>query len=362
MIIGIPKEIKNDENRVGIVPSGVRTLVSYGHEVLIEKNAGVGSWILDEAYEREGAKILDSKEAIYKNAEMIMKVKEPLPEEFNLLQKDQILYTYLHLAACSELTKILIKRGVTAIGYETIELADGSLPLLRPMSEVAGKMAVQIGAIHLQKDRGGKGILLGGIPGVMRGTVTIIGGGIVGINAAKMAIGLGGQVRILDINPIRLGYLDDIFGNKIITLMSNPINIEESIRAADLVIGGLLITGAKAPKVVSKKMVSNMSPGSVIVDVSIDQGGCCETSRPTTHSNPTYEVDGVIHYCVTNIPGVVSKTSTYGLTNVTLPYALKIAQLGFNNAIAEDQALAKGVNVYDGKIIHKGVAAAFEKK
>ncbi len=362
MIIGIPKEIKGDENRVGIVPSGVRTLVSYGHEVLIEKNAGVGSWILDEAYEREGAKILDSKEAVYKNAEMIMKVKEPLPEEFNLLQKDQILYTYLHLAACPELTKVLIKRGVTAIGYETIELADGSLPLLRPMSEVAGKMAVQIGAIHLQKDRGGKGILLGGIPGVMRGTVTIIGGGIVGINAAKMAIGLGGQVRILDINPIRLGYLDDIFASKIITLMSNPINIEESVKVADLVIGGLLITGAKAPKVVTKKMVSNMSPGSVVVDVSIDQGGCCETSRPTTHSNPTYEVDGVIHYCVTNIPGVVSKTSTYGLTNVTLPYALKIAQLGFNNAIAEDHALAKGVNVCDGKIIHKGVAAAFEKQ
>lgn len=362
MIIGTPKEIKDKESRVGMVPSGVRDLVAAGHEVLIQKGAGLGSFIVDEDFKKEGAKIIDTMEEVYKNAEMIVKVKEPIEPEFSLMREGQIIYTYFHLAACPDLGDALIKTKATAVAYETIQLEDGSLPLLRPMSEVAGKMSVQIGAIYLQKDHGGKGVLLGGIPGVKRGKVVIVGGGIVGLNAAKMAVGLGADVIILDINMERLGYLDDIFGSTIVTINSTPLNIENIVKEADLVIGGVLIAGAKAPKLVTREMISNMQTGSVIVDVAIDQGGCFETSKPTTHTDPIYEVDGVIHYCVTNIPGIVSKTSTYGLTNSTIPYALKIANMGFLPAIKSDPALYKGVNSYDGYISYEAVAEALGKE
>lgn len=356
MIIGVPKEIKISENRVGLTEAGVRQYVTEGHTVIVEKDAGVGSGITNEQYEKAGAKIIDTKKEVYAKADMIQKVKEPLPDEYELMRENQILYTYLHLAAEAKLTKVLCERKVKAIAYETIQLDNGSLPLLTPMSEVAGRMATQIGAFYLQKNHGGKGILMGGVTGVKPAKVTIIGGGVVGTNAAKMAVGLGASVTILDVNTARLEYLDDIFQGRCMTLFSNAKNIEDSVRESDLVIGGVLITGHKAPTLVSKEMVSSMTKGSVVVDVAVDQGGCIETCRPTSHTNPTYEVDGVIHYCVPNMPGVVPRTSTYALTNVTLKYGSMIAAMGVEDAVAKSPALMKGLNVYGGHVVYEPVA------
>ena len=331
MIIGVPKEIKNKENRVGMVVAGVRALSQAGHKVLIQKNAGVGAGISDEDYRKAGASVIDSAKDIYEKSEMIVKVKEPLPEEFPLLREGQILYTYLHLAADERLTKALMDRKIVGIAYETIQLADGSLPLLTPMSAVAGRMSTQIGASLLQHDHGGKGLLLGGISGVDRANVVILGGGVVGINAAKMAIGLGARVTVLDVNMTRLEYLDDIFGNEITTLYSNSEQVEKAVHTADLVIGAVLVPGAKAPKLVNRDMVSRMQPGGVIIDVAVDQGGSVETCRPTSHEHPTYAIDGIIHYAVPNMPGAVPRTSTFALTNVTLKYGLTIANLGWKD-------------------------------
>lgn len=358
MLIGIPKEIKNRENRVAVVPGGVEVLVAAGHKVIIEKGAGLGAGIPDARYEAAGATIINTAKQVWDDAEMIMKVKEPIPEEYSKMRSGQILYTYLHLAAVPDLAKALLDRKVTAIAYETIELANGSLPLLTPMSEVAGRMAVQVGAQCLQKHNGGKGVLLGGVPGVKRGRVAIIGGGVVGINSAKMAIGLGAQVTMLDVNPARLAYLDDIFGNNIQTLMSNPENIATAVSEADLLVGAVLITGAKAPCLVNREMVRTMEPDSVIVDVAIDQGGCVETIRPTTHDDPVFNDEGVLHYGVTNIPGDVPKTSTYALTNVTIKYALDLANKGLARALDESEPLRKGLNSFNGKLTHKAVADA----
>ena len=356
MIIGVPKEIKISENRVGLTEAGVRQLVKEGHVVLVQKDAGIGSRIPNEAYLQAGAKLIDTAKELYAKADMIMKVKEPLPDEYELLRENQILYTYLHLAAEPKLTKVLCDRKVKSVAYETIQLADGSLPLLTPMSEVAGRMATQIGAFYLQKDHGGKGILLGGVTGVKPGKVTIVGGGVVGINAAKMAVGLGADVTILDVNTARLEYLDDIFGGRLTTLFSNALNVEEAVIESDLIVGAVLVTGAKAPQLVTKDMISRMQPGSVVVDVAVDQGGCIETCRPTSHTTPTYEVNGVIHYCVPNMPGVVARTSTYALTNVTFKYASMLAAMGVEDAVAKDPALAKGLNVYNGYVCYEPVA------
>lgn len=356
MIIGVPKEIKISENRVGMTEAGVKQLVKEGHTVYVEKDAGLGSGITNQQYELAGAKILDTKAEVYAIADMIVKVKEPLPDEYNLMKENQILYTYLHLAAEPKLTKVLCERKVKAIAYETIQKPDGTLPLLTPMSEVAGRMATQIGAYYLQRDHGGKGILLGGVTGVRPGKVAIIGGGVVGTNAAKMAVGLGANVTILDVSTSRLEYLDDIFGGRVNTLFSNVQNIEQSVAESDLLIGAVLITGHKAPTLVSKAMIGTMSKGSVVVDVAVDQGGCIETCRPTSHQNPTYEVDGVIHYCVPNMPGVVSRTSTYALTNVTLKYASMLAAMGVEDAIQKDKSLFMGLNVYGGFVCYEPVA------
>jgi alanine dehydrogenase len=356
MMIGVPKEIKTSENRVGLVESGVKALVREGHKVIVEKDAGLGSGITNEAYERAGAQIIDTKKDVYAKADMIIKVKEPLPEEYPMLREDQILYTYLHLAPEPVLTKALLDRKVKGVAYETIQLDDGSLPLLVPMSEVAGRMATQVGASYLQKDRGGKGVLLGGVPGVERGRVTILGGGVAGINAAKMAVGLGAQVTMLDVNHKRLEYLDDIFAGKIQTLFSNITNIEKVVPKTDLLIGAVLLPGAKAPHLVTREMIRQMEKGSVIVDIAVDQGGCIETCRPTSHKEPTFVEEGVIHYCVPNMPGVFSRTSTYALTNVTLKYALMLANLGVEEACARDKALYKGVNVYRGDCTYAEVA------
>jgi alanine dehydrogenase len=356
LIIGIPKEIKDNEYRVGIIPSGVKELVSLGHRVLVEQKAGTGSGISDQEFEAAGAVIIASKTDLFEQAHLILKVKEPLPVEYALLREGQILFTFLHLAAAPELTKALLARKIIGIAYETIQLADGSLPLLAPMSEIAGRMSIQIGAACLQKDQGGCGILLGGVPGVDRGLVTIIGGGISGLNAAKMAVGLGARVIILDINLERLRYLDDVFGSRVVTLMSNSQDIEQSVISSDLVIGAVLVPGRKTPKLVTRQMVSQMKEGSVIVDVAVDQGGCTESCHSTTHSQPTYIVDGVIHYCVANIPGIVARTSTFALANVTLPYVVKIAKHGVERAIEKDPALARGVNVYAGKLVCPEVA------
>ncbi len=356
MIIGVPKEIKISENRVGMTEAGVKQLVHEGHQVYVQKDAGLGSRISNESYLEAGAKILDTAKEIYGKAEMIVKVKEPLADEYELLKENLILYTYLHLAAEPKLTKVLCDRKVKAIAYETIQKEDGSLPLLTPMSEVAGRMATQVGAFYLQKDHGGKGILLGGVTGVKRGKVTIIGGGVVGINAAKMAVGLGADVTILDVNMARLEYLDDVFQGRLHTLFSNSQNIELSVKDSDLVVGGVLVTGHKAPVLVTKLMIEQMSPGSVVVDVAVDQGGCIETCKPTSHTHPTYEVNGVIHYCVPNMPGVVARTSTYALTNATFKYASMLAQMGVEDAITRDKALYKGLNVYKGFVSYEPVA------
>ena len=356
MRIGIPKEIKNNENRVAITPAGVMALANAGHEVFIEMNAGLGSSFTNESYQEAGAIMVEDAASVWESTEMIMKVKEPIPSEYKYFRKDLILFTYLHLAAEPDLAKALKDNGVLAIAYETVSV-NRTLPLLTPMSEVAGRMASQIGAQFLEKNNGGKGILLSGVPGVKRGKVAVIGGGMVGTNAAKIAIGLGADVTILDLSPDRLRQLDDIFGNQLTTLISNPFNVAEAVKEADLVIGAVLIPGAKAPKLVTEEMVKSMSPGSVIVDVAIDQGGIFETvDHITTHDNPTYVKHGVLHYAVANMPGAVPQTSTIALTNVTVPYALQIANKGAVKAILENEALAKGVNVANGEITFEAVA------
>jgi len=356
MIIGVPKEIKISESRVGLTEAGVRQLVAEGHKVFVQENAGFGCQVTDQDYEKAGAEILPAAKDIYSKSEMIIKVKEPLADEYDLMQENQILYTYLHLAAEPKLTKVLCERKVKAIAYETIEAPDGTLPLLTPMSEVAGRMATQVGAFYLQKDKGGKGILLGGVTGVHKAKVSVIGGGVVGVNAAKMAVGLGADVTILDVNRARLEYLDHIFDGKIKTLYSNSQNIEEQVAMSDLLVGAVLLAGQKAPTLVSKKMIRSMGEGSVVVDVAVDQGGCIETCKPTSHKEPTFEIDGVIHYCVPNMPGVVAKTSTYALTNATFKYGSIIAAMGVEDAISKFPGLYKGLNVYDGYVAYEPVA------
>ncbi len=360
MIIGCPKEIKTREYRVGLVPGGVAALVARGHQVLIEKGAGLGSGLPDSLYEAAGAKILEKAADVWARAEMIVKVKEPIPGEYPLLRDGQTLYTYLHLAADKPLSKALVERKVSAVAYETIQTDDGQLPLLRPMSEVAGRMAVQVGAVQLEKEHGGKGILLSGVPGVRRGKVVILGGGVVGTNSAKLASGMGADTVVLDVNNNRLAYLDDIFGSRITPVYSDPAQIAKYVREADLVIGGVLIPGAKAPRLVSEKLISEMQEGSVVVDVAVDQGGCIETCHPTTHDNPTYTVHGVVHYCVANMPGAVAQTSTFALTNATIRYALALADLGVVEAAKRDRALALGVNSFNGHCTYKAVAEAHE--
>lgn len=356
MIVGVPKEIKNKENRVGMVIAGVRALTTAGHKVLVQTGAGLGAGISDDEYKKGGAIITGTAKEVFEKSDMIVKVKEPLPEEYPLLREDQILYTYLHLAADERLTKALMERRIVGIAYETIQTPDGSLPLLAPMSAVAGRMATQIGATYLQHDHGGKGLLLGGVTGVDRARVVVLGGGVVGVNAAKMAAGLGAHVSILDVNIHRLDYLSDIFGNDVTTLYSNNEQIEKAVSNADLVIGAVLVPGAKAPKLVNREMVSKMQPGGVIVDVAVDQGGSVETCRPTSHEHPTYTVDGIVHYAVPNMPGAVPRTSTYALTNMTLKYMLMLANLGWKEAVTRDEALRKGVNVLHGKVAYKQVA------
>ncbi len=357
MIIGVPKEIKTREYRVGLTPAGVASLTGDGHKVLIETGAGIGSGLDDEAYVAAGARMVDQAE-VWAKTDMVVKVKEPIQPEFELMRENQILFTYLHLAAAQELGAELIKRKVAGVAYETIEVDGGQLPLLTPMSAVAGRMAVQAGASILEKERGGKGILLGGVPGVRRGRVAIIGAGIVGSNAARVAIGLGAQVVVLDINPQTLAYLDDVYEGRINTMYSDPISIRETCENADLVIGAVLMAGARAPRLVTEEMVKKMQPGSVIVDVAIDQGGCVETIRPTTHEKPTYVVHDVIHYAVTNMPGAVPRTSTFALTNATTPYIRALARKGLEQAAKDDPAIAKGINTYRGAVTHPAVAEA----
>ncbi len=356
MKIGIPREIKNNENRVAMTPAGVVTLTNAGHEVYIEFGAGLGSSFTDADYVAAGAHIVETAKEAWAQ-EMIMKVKEPVASEYDYFYEGQILFTYLHLAPELELTQALLNKKVVGIAYETVQLANGSLPLLTPMSEVAGKMATQIGAQFLEKNHEGKGILLGGVSGVPRGKVTVIGGGIAGTNAAKIAVGMGADVTVIDLSPERLRQLEDLFGRDIQTLMSNPYNIAESVKSSDLVVGAVLIPGAKAPKLVSEEMIQSMQPGSVVVDIAIDQGGIFETSdRVTTHDNPTYVKHGVVHYAVANMPGAVPRTSTIALTNNTIPYALQIANKGYRQACVENTALKLGVNTIDGHLVYKAVA------
>jgi alanine dehydrogenase len=356
MRIGVPTEIKDNEYRVGMTPSGVRDLSSDGHTVNVQKGAGDGSGFSDDEYVAAGAKILPDADAVFNEADMIVKVKEPIEADLKRMKDGQLLFTYLHLAPVPDLTKTLLDKKISGVAYETITGRGGSLPLLTPMSEVAGRMSVHIGAYYLQKPNGGRGVLLGGVPGVLPADVVIIGGGIVGINAAKMAVGLGARVTILDTNLDRLRYLDDIFQGRINTLASNKAHIADACKVADLLVGGVLIPGASAPKLVTRDMIRDMKKGSVIVDVAIDQGGCVETAHATTHSNPTFVVDDVIHYCVANMPGAFPRTSTIALTNATLPYARLLANLGFEKAIRDNSGLAEGVNVYKGAITYKAVA------
>ncbi|MED3393855.1 alanine dehydrogenase [Bacillus wiedmannii] len=358
MRIGIPTEIKNNENRVAMTPAGAVHLVQNGHEVFVQKGAGIGSGFTDEEYVQAGAKLVETAEEAW-NQDMVMKVKEPVASEYGYFREGLILFTYLHLAPEPELTKALIDNKVVSIAYETVQLDNRSLPLLAPMSEVAGRMAAQIGAQFLEKNKGGKGILLAGVPGVKRGKVTIIGGGQAGTNAAKIAVGLGADVTIIDLSAERLRQLDDIFGNQVKTLMSNPYNIAEAVKESDLVIGAVLIPGAKAPKLVTEEMIQSMEPGSVVVDIAIDQGGIFETTdRITTHDNPTYEKHGVVHYAVANMPGAVPRTSTLALTNVTVPYAVQIANKGYKDACLGNTALLKGINTLDGYVTFEAVAEA----
>lgn len=357
MKIGVPKEIKAREFRVGMTPAGVRQLTARGHRVLVEKGAGLGSGITDEQYEQAGAVLVPTAAEAWA-ADMVVKVKEPQPSEYGFFRDGLILYTYLHLAAEPELTRELAAKGVASVAYETIELPDGSLPLLRPMSEVAGRMATQVGARCLEKEQGGKGILLGGVPGTRRARVVIIGGGTVGKNAATIAVGMGAQVTVLDVKADTLVHLEDVFGGRIETLYSNPHNIDVAVRQADLVIGAVLVTGARAPKLVTEELIKQMEPGSVLVDVAVDQGGCIETCRPTTHDNPTFTLHGVIHYCVPNMPGAVAQTSTWALTNTTIGYAVKIADQGLIAAARNDRPLQLGINTFGGHVTYAPVAQA----
>jgi len=356
MIIGVPKEVKDHESRVGVTPAGVHTLVASGHKVLVEQHAGDLSAMPDDEYQAAGAEIVGGAPDVWRLADMVVKVKEPVEKEYRYFREGLVLFTYLHLAPLEELTDALLANNVTGIAYETVRDRAGTLPLLTPMSEVAGRMSVQVGAAYLEKEHGGRGVLLGGVPGVPPGNVVILGGGIVGTNAAKIALGLGARVTLIDLNLNRLRELDDIFGGRLFTLASNGYNIERAVCAADLVIGGVLIPGAAAPKLVTRAMVAKMKKGAVIVDVAIDQGGCIETARPTTHSDPSYTVDGVVHYCVTNMPAAVPNTSTLALTNATFPYLLKLAKLGATAAIQEDAGIAEGVNTFNGVLTYKAVA------
>jgi alanine dehydrogenase len=357
-IIGTVREIKDNEFRVGLVPGGAKALVGDQHEVLVEAGAGVGSGIGDEEYRAAGAQVLPSPDEVWARADIVVKVKEPVRPEFARMRAGQILFTYLHLAPLPELTRALLERRVTGVAYETITRADGSLPLLTPMSEVAGRMAIQVGAHYLEKPEGGRGVLLGGVPGVPPAEVIIIGGGVVGMNAAKMAAGLGARVTILDKSVAKMQYIDDVWGGRVATLMSNPVNIANAVARADLLVGAVLIPGAAAPKLVTREMVAAMKKGAVIVDVAVDQGGCVETTHATTHSEPTYLVDGVVHYCVANMPGAVPRTSTFALTNVTLPYLRLIANRGLVKALHDDPSLLPGVNTYQGQLTCAPVAEA----
>ena len=359
MIVGVPKEIKTEENRVAVTPTGVAGFVARSHKVLIEKNAGLGSGLTDQAYESAGAIIVDTAKAVWRQADMIMKVKEPQPSEFPLMRSGQILFTYLHLAAAESVTRALLERRVTAVAYETIQLDDGSLPLLAPMSEIAGRLSIQVGAWCLQAENGGRGILIGGASGVRPANVVIIGAGISGTTACQVAVGMGAHVSILDVNPNKLRYVHDILGGHVTTLMSNRANVEEAALGADLLIGSVLIPGAQAPKLIPRSLAKRMKPGAAFVDISIDQGGCAETSRPTTHSEPIYVEEELVHYCVTNMPAIVPNTSTYALTNSTLTYGLELANRGFPQALLRNKALAKGLNTFDGKVTYEGVAGAF---
>lgn len=360
MIIGVPKEIKNNENRVALTPAGVKALTERGHKIYVQASAGEGSGFMDESYEQAGAKMLPTLDAVYDIAEMIVKVKEPIESEYNLIKKDQLLFTYFHFASYEPLTHAMIDSGAVCLAYETVQLADRSLPLLVPMSEVAGRMAVQEGAKYLEKPMGGKGVLLGGVPGVEPADVVILGGGVVGTEAAKMAAGLGANVRILDVNLERLRYLADVMPANVTTVFSNEYAIRSLIKTADLIIGSVLIPGAKAPKLITREMLSDMEPGTVLVDVAVDQGGCFETCRATTHEDPIYVVDDVVHYCVANMPGAVPYTSTLALTNATFQYAVQLADHGWKKACANNLPLQKGLNIVNGKVVYKGVSDAFD--
>jgi alanine dehydrogenase len=361
MIIGVPKEIKDNEARVGITPAGVKALTEAGHTVLVETQAGVQSGFPDEEYQTAGAEIVGEAAPVWKKSAAVVKVKEPIEKEYAFFREGLVLFTYLHLAPLPELTDKLLDAKVIGIAYETVRDHKGTLPLLTPMSEVAGRMGVQVGAAYLEKERGGRGILLGGVPGVPPAHVTIIGGGVVGTNAAKIALGFGAKTTLIDVNLNRLRELDDIFGGRLSTLASNSYNIAQATREADLVIGGVLIPGSTAPKLVTRAMVAQMKKGAVIVDVAIDQGGCVETAKPTSHSNPSYVVDGVVHYCVTNMPGAVPHTSTLALTNSTFPYLLRIANLGAREALRQDTGLAEGLNTWLGKLTYRGVGESQQR-
>ena len=361
MIIGVPKEIKDNEARVALTPAGAKALVEAGHTVLVETNAGALSSLTDAEYQNAGAEIVGEAGYAWTKADLVVKVKEPIESEYKFFREGLVLFTYLHLAPLPVLTDALLNSKVIGIAYETVRDRANTLPLLTPMSEVAGRMSVQVGAAYLEREHGGRGILLGGVPGVPPAHVTVIGGGVVGTNAAKIALGMGAKVTIVDLNLNRLREIDDIFGGRIYTLASNSYNVAQAVREADLVIGGVLIPGAMAPKVVTKKMVSEMKKGAVIVDVAIDQGGCVETAHPTTHSNPSFVVDGVVHYCVTNMPGAVPHTSTLALTNATFPYMMRIAKFGAKEALKQDAGLAEGLNTYLGALTYKAVADSQKK-
>lgn len=360
MIIGVPIEIKNNENRVSLTPGGALELIKRGHEVYVQTNAGLNSGFPDEAYQEVGANILPTIEAVYEKAEMIMKVKEPIEPEYKLIKKDQLVFTYFHFASYEPLTRAMVDSGSVCLAYETVEKADGSLPLLIPMSEVAGRMATQQGAKYLEKPILGKGVLLGGVPGVSPGKVLVLGGGIVGTQAAKMAAGLGAQVTIMDVNLDRMRYLNDVMPPNVVTRYSNEVNIRELIPHMDLIIGAVLIPGAKAPKLITRDMLKDMQPGTVLVDVAVDQGGCIETCTPTTHEKPTFIIDDIVHYCVANMPGAVPYTSTIALTNATLPYAIQLANKGWKKACQDNKELEMGLNVINGDVVYEAVAEAFD--
>lgn len=359
MIIGVPKEIKNNENRVALTPAGTQELIKRGHTVYIQKTAGVGSGFSDEEYTKAGGKMIETAEEVFKLAEMIIKVKEPIEQEYKLIKKDQLVFTYFHFASYEPLTKAMLNTGAICLAYETVERVDGSLPLLIPMSEVAGRMSIQEGAKYLEKPLKGRGILLGGVPGVKPAKVLILGGGVVGTNAAKIAAGMGADVTLMDVNLNRLRYLDDVMPKNVHTMVSNEYSIREMVKDHDLIVGAVLIPGAKAPMLVTRDMLKTMRPGTVLVDVAVDQGGCIETCTPTTHENPTFIIDDVVHYCVANMPGAVPYTSTLALTNATLPYAIRLANQGWKKACQESTELRNGLNVVQGEVVYKGVADAF---